>query len=163
MDMIRSLRKQWKLRRISRVLGAPIDISHFIDDLVSDKHSKKELALEDLLKLCESDRLLRQIMEEHRVDRETLSAFYWLLMANGAGQWVGGHFVPAAALACGYPLLFLLENADTLPWGQICVLLIEYFERNDVGPVPLQLRGPADPNDPLNALWETEKRLKRKE
>ncbi len=163
MDVIRSLRKQWKLRRISRALGAPSNSSRFIDELVSDKHSKKKLALEDLLNLCESDRLLRQTMDEHRVDRETLREFYWLLMANGAGQWVGGHFVAASALAYGFPLLFLLENADTLPWGRICVLLIEYFERNEVGPVPLELRGSADPNDPLNALWEIEQRLKREQ
>lgn len=163
MGVIRSLRKQWKLRRISRALDASFDSSRFIDELVSDKRSKKELALEDLFKLCESDRRLREIMDEHRVDRESLREFYWSLMANGAGQWVGGHFVPASALAYGFPLLFLLENTGTLPWSQICILLIEYFERNEVGPVPLELRGPADPNDPLNALWESEQRLKPEE
>jgi hypothetical protein len=163
MGVLRSLRKQRKLRRISRALGAPFDGSRLIDELVFVKPSKKEKALQNLCDLCESDPRLRQTMEAHGANREVLRELYKLLIANGAGQWVGGHFVAASALAYGFPLLFVLQNADTLPWSRICVLLIEYFERNDTGPVPSELRGPADPNDPLNALWEVEQRLKREE
>jgi hypothetical protein len=163
MGIISSLRKQRRLRRISRALGAPLDTSRFLDDLVSGKPSNRDRALEDLLDLCESDALLRQTMEAHGANRETLRELYQMLIANGAGQWVGGHFVAVSALGYGFPLLFLLQNHDTLPWVQICVLLIEYFERNEVGPVQLELRGPADPNDPLNALWELEQRVKREE
>ena len=86
-----------------------------------------------------------------------------MLIANGAGQWVAGHFVAVSALGYGFPLLFLLQNLNTLPWNRICVLLIEYFERNEAGPVQLELRGPADPNDPLNSAWELEQRVKRRE
>jgi len=163
MGIISSLRKQRKLRRISRVLSGPLDTSRFIDELTSGKPSKRDQALEDLFDLCDSDPLLRQTMEAYGANRETLLELYKMLIANGAGQWVGGHYVAVSALGYGFPLLFLLQNADTLPWGRICVLLIEYFERNEAGPVQLELRGPADPNDPLNALWELEQRLKRDE
>ena len=84
MGVIRSLRKRRKLRRISRVLGAPFDTSRMVDELVS---GNKDRALEDLLDLCESDPLLRQTMEAEEADRETLRALYWMLMKNGAGQW----------------------------------------------------------------------------
>ena len=163
MGIIHSFRKQRKLRRISRVLGASFDTSRMVDELVSGKPSKKDRALDDLLDLCESDSFLRQTTEAEGADRETLRALYRMLMANGAGQWVGGHFVAVSGLAYEFPLLFLLQNSGTLPWSRICILLIEYFERNDVGPVPFELRGPADPNDPLKALWEIERRLKRDE
>ena len=163
MGIIRSLRKQMKLRRISRVLGALFDAARWVDELGSGGTSEKDRALEDLLDLCESDFQLRQIMDAHGANRETLSELYWMLIANGAGQWAGGHFVAASALAYGFPLLFLLQNAGTLHWRRICVLLIEYFERNEVGPVSLELRGPADPNDPLRAVWELESKWKRDE
>ena len=99
----------------------------------------------------------------HGATRETLRELYWMLIANGAGQWVAGHFVAVSALGYGFPLLFLLQNLNTLPWNRICVLLIEYFERNKAGPVQLELRGPADPNDPLNAAWELAQRVNRSE
>jgi hypothetical protein len=163
MEFVRSIRKQWVLRRISRVLGAPLDLSRKVDALLSGKPSKKDHAIEELLDLCESDSILRQTMDTYRADREILYRFYSMLIANGAGQWVGGHFVAVSALAYGFPLLFLLENAETLPWSRICILLIEYFERNEVGPVSSELRGPADPDDPLNALWKLEQSKKRNE
>lgn len=82
-------------------------------------------------------------MQVHKADRETLHALYVELLANGAGQWEGGHFVPVSALAYDFTLLFLLQHVGKLPPGRICLLLLEYFERNDVGPVPLDVRGSA--------------------
>lgn len=163
MGFISSLIKQRRIGRISRVLGAPLDTSRFIEDLTTGKPSKHNQALDDLLDLCESDSDLHKAMQAHGATRETLRALYKMLIANGAGQWVGGHFVAVSALCYGFPLLFLLQNLNTLPWSRICVLLIEYFERNEAGPVQLELRGPADPNDPLNAVWELEQRVKRRE
>ena len=158
-----SRRKGWKLRRISRALAAPLDSSRFLDQIASGKQSKSSKALEDLLDLCERHRLLLPILTEFEADRETLRNLYNLLIKTGAGQWAGGHYVAASALAYLTSLQFLLENAGTLPADDICILLIEYFERNDVGPVQLDLRGPADPNDPLNALWEVSQRRNREE
>jgi hypothetical protein len=163
MGVIGSLRKQWKLRRISGALGAPFEIRDEIEGMLSGTPSKKERALEQLLDLCEHDAVLRQIMQQHGADRETLRSLYWEMTANGAAQWEGGHFVPASALGYGFPLVFLLENAGKLPSRHICILLLEYFERNDVGPVPLEVRGPANTNDPLHRVWELEQKVKRDE
>jgi len=138
MGVFRSLTKQWKLRRISRALGAPLPKT--IQDLASHAR-KRERALDQLLDLCESDPGRWQIMQAHNADRETLHALYLELVANGAGQWEGGHFVPVSALAYDFPFLFLLQNVGKLPASRICLLLLEYFERNDVGPVPLEVRG----------------------
>lgn len=138
MGLFHSLRKQWKRRRIARVLGAPLP------ETIQDRASftrKRQRALEQLLDLCESDRDISRIMRVNNADRETLRAIYAELSANGADEWEGGHFVPVAALTDDFPLLFLLQHAGKLPPGRICLLLIEYFERNDSGPVPLDVRG----------------------
>lgn len=138
MGVFRSLGKQWKLHRISRALAAPAPRRN--QDLAAHAR-KRERALRQLFDLCESDRDLRGIMQAHHADRETLHGLYLQLSANGAAQWEGGHFVPVAALADGFTLSFLLENVGELPPGRICLLLLEYFERNEAGPVPLQVRG----------------------
>ena len=59
----------------------------------------------------------------------------------------------------GRTLDFVLTNVDRLPWTTICALLLEYFERGEVGEVSLELRGPADKNDPLYSLWVRQQKI----
>lgn len=75
---------------------------------------------------------------------------------------MAGHYVPASTLAFVATLDFTLTNAGREHWEKLVVLLLEYFERDDMGPVPLDVRGPADPNSPLQAIWELEQKAKRK-
>jgi hypothetical protein len=100
------------------------------------------------------------VIDEHLADREKLLEIYQTLIANGAGQWEGGHYVPVAAFTQHWTLKFLLENFGKLHWGRVCILLLEYFERNERGPVSLKVRGSAKQNDPLYTLWELEQNQK---
>lgn len=163
MGFISSLFKYRKLRRISKELGSPFDVATFMHELGSKGQSRRDRALKQLLDLCESDSTLSQIMRSRGAGRERLQEVYWVLLSIRAGQWVGGHYVPVSALASPFTLDFLLEQAGRLPWNHIAVLLVEYFERNESGPVPLHLRGPVDPNDPLNALWRLTQQQKRRD
>lgn len=164
MGFVSRIRRRRKMDRISKVLGKPFDASDFVRSLGSGTRSENDDALEELLDFCETDDDLRKVMDDHSVDREDLQEIYKLLVANGAGQWERGYYVPVATLAQHYPLNFVLERyeEDDMPWGMVCVLLLEYFERDESGPVPREVRGPADPNDPLRAVWEMEQRFRGK-
>jgi hypothetical protein len=163
MGLVNSLKKSWKIRSISKILGAPFDASNLSDVLAPGKSSKSDQVMESLFNLCESDSELKKVMMKYGASRKTLEDLYKMLIANGAGQWEQGHYVPVSALTFGSTLQFLLEKSDALPWSKICILLLEYFERKEVGPVPLDVRGPSDPNDPFKAVWEMEQKLKRDE
>jgi hypothetical protein len=119
--------------------------------------------LEELLDLCESDPVLVSARAGHVATRQDLREIYEILLATGAGQWKGELFVPVATLGSPFALDFVLTNRDRRPWQKIAVLLLEYFERHESGPVPLEIRGPANPADPLRAVWELEKRARRRD
>ena len=162
MGVLGSLRKSWRLRRTSKLLSGAADPSQFLVDLESDGPSRFDRGVDELLTLSESDPTVRRVMSKHGADRARLRETFLFLLSNGAGQWVGGHYVAASALVFASTLDFVLTNTGQLPPPQICVLLLEYFERRDVGPVPLQERGPADPKDPLRVIWELEQQAKKR-
>jgi hypothetical protein len=110
--------------------------------------SASDQAVQELFALSELDPLLRNVLDRHGVDRHRFSEIFERLMGTGAGQWAGKHYVAASALAFAPTLDFVFTNVDRLPWPTINVLLLEYFERGEVGPVSLELRGSADNNDP---------------
>jgi len=159
MGIIGSMRKSWKLQRISKILGKPPDPSRWLDDLQSGATAQ---ARDELLALCETDPHLRLVLTKHGASRAQLQETFERLLHFGAGQWIAGHYVAASALVFPATLDFILTNAGGQPWEKIVVLLLEYFERGDIGPVPLEVRGPANPNDPLQAIWELEQRTKGK-
>lgn len=138
------------------------EVSRFEADLESGGPSRYEQAVHDLFVLCESDPVLRRVLDKHRAGRDQLQEIFELLLNAGAGQWVSGHYVAASTLAFAATLDFVLTNAGQLSWQKMCVLLLEYFERGDMGPVPLDVRGPANPNDPLTRIWELEQKAKNK-
>lgn len=156
MGFFGSLKKQRRLNRIAKGLSSsPLAEEKSIR---ANRGSPRAHAVLDLLNLCLSDPILSQVVHKYGASWDDLGEILVALMQNGAAQWVGGHFVPASALGYGQSLEFLLSEGVELPWSRKCVLLIEYFERNDSGPVPLEARGLANPNDPLHAIWEIENR-----
>ncbi len=160
MGLLDSFRRHRKIKRLSKILGRPFNSAEFINSIKTKDGSKKNIALEGLLDFCESNAELRRVIDSHSANRETLLKIYKTLIANGAGQWEGGAYVPVAALTQPWTLRFLFENCDKLHWGTVCILLLEYFERNESGPVPQEVRGPDKPYDPLYNLWELEQKQK---
>ena len=160
MGIIRSIRKSWELQRISRILGQPPDPARFLEDLQSGTTAR---ALNDLFKLCETDPQVRIVLDKHGVvGRDRLQETFELLLHFGAGQWIAGHYVAASVFAFPATLDFVFASVGHEPWEKIVVVLLEYFERGDVGAVPREIRGPANPSDPLHAIWELEQRGKRR-
>ncbi len=131
-NLVRSLRKSRRIRRISKVLGANV-LSVY--DLSSDKN-KKDQALNELYDLCEADPVLSQVLANYSPNREQLKAIYIALIANGAGQWARGHYVAASAFAFAPTLEYVLgARPEGQNLSEMAYQLVDYFERGETGPV----------------------------
>ena len=133
-NMFRSLKKSGRLKRISKVLGAEADFDNFVFSLGSEAGPKAQ-ALSELFDLCEADPDLSQVLTNYSADREQLKATYIALIANGAGQWVRGHYVAASAFAFVPTLEYVLgahPEGESLP--EMAFKLVDYFELGKFGP-----------------------------
>ncbi len=129
----RSLRKSGELRRISRVLGREPSYEDFVARLEGGDDDR-EAALEKLLDLCETDPDLQKVLRPSDWDRENLKAAYWALMANGAGQWVRGHFVAVSTLVFVPTLTFFINSMrEESSLRDVAFALVDYFEEGQVG------------------------------
>jgi hypothetical protein len=117
------------LSAISRELGRERTTEEIMQELTSQPN-RHAAAKGELFAYCEANTAVRQVMEEFGAAQEDLKTLYYQLLALGAGQWAGGHWVAASALAYPETLRYLLRRyAD----GQIdegtAFGLIMYFER----------------------------------
>lgn len=94
-----------------------------------------EKALNELWNLVENHSLLRPIVEKYKSSRYELNLVYTQLLKSGAGQWVKGHYVPVSTFGFGFTLDFVLRHKDDKDFTQITHKLIDYFEKNDMGPI----------------------------
>ena len=132
--MFRSLKKSGRLKRISKVLGAEASVDNFVFSLGSEAGPKAQ-ALSELFDLCEADPDLSQVLTNYSADREQLKATYIALIANGAGEWVRGHYVAASAFAFVPTLEYVLgahSEGESLP--EMAFKLVDYFELGKFGP-----------------------------
>jgi hypothetical protein len=133
-NMFRSLKKSGRLKRISKVLGAEADFDDFVYSLGSEAGPKAQ-ALSELFDLCEADPDLSQVLANYSADREQLKATYIALIANGAGQWVRGHYVAASAFAFVPTLECVLgAHPEGESLSEMAFKLFDYFEFGKFGP-----------------------------
>lgn len=92
MGVIRRWRKSNMVLRLARALGPG-------DPDVAVLDSSRDDALRELLDLCESDVDCAAVIRSLNLDRPTLEDLYWRLLAAGAGQWIGAHYVPVSVIA----------------------------------------------------------------
>jgi hypothetical protein len=158
---------QRAIREIAEILGRVPDAADYLDELKAGAESARALALERLLDTATTQSDVREVLAKHHCTRTELREAYWDLINAGAGQWVGGHFVPVSTLVSPFALDFALtgrssssEHTVLSSWERKAVLLLEYFERNESGPVTQHFRGPADPSDPLNMIYNIESRVR---
>ena len=133
-NMFRSLKKFGRLKRISKVLGVGASVDDFVYSLGSEIGPKGQ-ALSELFDLCETDPDLSQVLANYSADREQLRTIYIALIANGAGQWVRGHYVAASAFAFVPTLEYVLgahSEGESLP--EMAFKLVDYFELDKFGP-----------------------------
>ncbi|MCL5802101.1 MAG: hypothetical protein M1283_06280 [Gammaproteobacteria bacterium] len=122
------------LERISYNLGPnpkfdPYDLENIMHQMRSRSSQQSERALVALLDYCDSNPDVQKVMTEFKATHETLIELYNNLLMAGAGQWAGGHYVPASALAYPHTLRYLLEHLgcgrDTL-WQRAAHLVIHF-------------------------------------
>src|SRR5262249_17325917 len=116
------------LRNVARVLGEPRTADGFLAGLKSGQNPRA-VAEEMLYDLCESDVNCRAVMQKHGATRATLKELYWMLMLGGAGQRIGEHFAPAAAIAYAGPLDYLLTNRSATDAPTLALEVIQMIEQ----------------------------------
>ena len=138
-SIFRSLRKSRKLAKLQRIISPPslsLDSIHsdFLKELSNPKIGlAREQAMEEFLDLCEADPLVALTMKAYEADRETLCKIYETLVANGAGQWVKGHFAALSAIAYSAPLKFCLETMkDDEDMAEMAYKIINYFKQGNI-------------------------------
>jgi ribosomal protein S14 len=118
------------LAAISRELGREFNPEQAMQELFSGR-GRREKAEEALLDYCEADGRIRDVMAQFNVSRDTLRGVYSRLLVAGAGQWAGGHYVAASAIAYPHTLRYVLsrpaEGREALL--EIAYRLIMHFER----------------------------------
>lgn len=124
-----------ELGRISRDLGATHSPEEFIQNVMSGD-DRKERALEALLNFSELNHATKAVMEEFGATKDTLRSVYLILIRGGAGQWSGGHYVAASAIAYPDTLRYLLSRPlnDRNSILEACFIMLERFERGAILP-----------------------------
>lgn len=118
------------LAAISRELGRKFNPDQAMQELLSGR-GRREKAEEALLDYCEADRNIRDVMAQFNVSRDALSEVYSRLLVAGAGQWAGGHYVPASAIAYPHTLRYVLSRLASRREAllETTSRLIMHFER----------------------------------
>ncbi|MXX70275.1 MAG: hypothetical protein F4Y73_00140 [Gemmatimonadetes bacterium] len=123
------------LGRISRSLGRQRSPEQALDDLLHGGSSQRIDARSDLLDYCVAKPGILEVMQSFDLDRSDLEDLYFALMAVGAGQWAGGHWVAASALAYPDSLRFVAKKmgrgqaADRDETLRAVYALVMHFER----------------------------------
>ncbi len=132
LNTIRSFKKSWDLKRISRSL--------------SKRDFNEEKNLNELVSLIYSEEYIKNFLFESGVSKTKLKDIYFKLDGNGAGQFVDGHLVSASSLVYGQTLLFILDHyidnkffiKDYDEYNSTLFIanrLVEYFKNKETGPV----------------------------
>lgn len=144
MWLIRSVWKNFRLARIMKRISPPraqrLGVDHLVREVVAQAvaggNSDKHKAVEDLFRLVLNDRDLSAIMRMHGATETTIRDAYRNLVLCGAGQWVNGAYVAAAAIATNPSLDYILSElargdpADPRDyWPRISAEMVNYFSR----------------------------------
>lgn len=126
------------LARISRELGRQRGPEQAMNELLHGGRSERADALSDLLDYCTAKPGIQEAMRSFGLGRAELEDLYCTLVAAGAGQWAGGHWVAASALADPDALRFFVrtrrDQTDRDETLRAVYALIMHFERG--APLP---------------------------
>ena len=113
MVLIYSIKKAYKLKKISKILSAHRGSSvaslmvDFDPTAIARQHGEEyEKAWNDLWEFCETDRCIKLEMKYYNVDRNGLIELYNLMADHGAGVYTKGNYV----------LVSIFFSADTLDY-----------------------------------------------
>lgn len=129
-SMARSWKKSKRLRRLQLAISPPGETTaDFAARMLSGDTSAREQALEDFFDLCKADDGVAQVMEIENANRTDLEEIYKVLLLNGLGRWVKGHYAALSTVAYAEPLMFTLRTkAQGTSVSEISFTLLEYWE-----------------------------------
>lgn len=117
------------LERISRELGREVRPEDMTQELMATPNRRQQ-AEEALLNYCLAQPSIQSLLGEFDAGGAILKELYSRLCLSGAGQWAGGHWVAASALAYPHTLRFLLTNLQGgASHMEQAYALIMHFER----------------------------------
>lgn len=115
------------LQKISQQLGQPIDPNKLMEEVLSDG-DRRATAEDALLDYCEQQPAIQALLKEYQISRHDLQELYHQIIAEGAGQWACGHWVPASTLAYPESLRYAIKRRGE-NMQETAFNLIMYFER----------------------------------
>lgn len=107
------------IQRLAQSLSHP-------NSVVSLAHGHKEQSLRELVEHCFNNPDLKDTLDHYGVSRQDLTQIYWQLVAAGAGQWIGKHYVPVAALTRVESLQYIVSHGRK-NIRETAFRLIQYF------------------------------------
>lgn len=137
---IQSRQKTRELKRISRILAAPV---HTVQDLMEGGAASK-IAERDLAALVLADPHLSLLAGHFNLGPDELVQIQRTLTYMGAGGWQRGHWVAASAMAFASPLAYVLFKTeggrvtDRDTWLEVAARVDRYFEHGELGKIPLE-------------------------
>lgn len=127
-NLFYSWKKSSKLRKLQLKISPPNQGEMDFSTMFS-KASEREDAIEEFLNLCVSDPGVQQVMEVENLSRSDLRDLYQVLMLNGLGQWVKGHYAALSTIAYFEPLMFSVRaKNEGVSILEICDKLLDYWE-----------------------------------
>ena len=123
----KSTKFYWKVQKISKSLGTDA-----VDDLFKmldgKKTNDKDKLKEDLFDLVYSNKELKKIIEKYNISRKELKNEYYVLLCNGAGQWINGYYVVSNSFCFEETLDYLIRSKDSESMAKRISTLIKFFE-----------------------------------
>ena len=118
-----------RLGAISRRLGKRLSPHQMAEEILFGR-GRLEKAEEALLDYCQNDPGVQEVMAQFNVSRDKLKEVYHTLVGAGAGQWAGGHWVAASAIAYPHTLRYVLSHLANDPKIRLEIIygLITHFE-----------------------------------
>ena len=125
-------------KEVIQKLGHALADHSGLTDVILDGRDHRESPLHQLFALCEHDPECNAVLRKYGANRRMLERAYRTLSLNGAGQWIGNHYVACSVLA--YPALLdhFLANRDRPPIEVITELIAKISSGEVDQPTPQQ-------------------------
>ena len=130
MVLIYSIKKSYKLKKLSKILGARPRI-----DIIDEEGMKQRYeARNELWEFCKKDKFIKEDLEHHKIGSKELENLYDTLQLGGAGRWVKGHFVLVSIFFYSQTLHYCLSHEKLgIGWPKMIERCYDYFDKNEVG------------------------------
>lgn len=147
MGVFSTMRKNLALSKLMKQIAPEMgsaDDARRAFDIMHGRRPQSAGAEEQLFELVSNDPDLSEIRARYGATTQLMPKIYRHLKGNGAGQWVNGAYVPAAAIATKPSLEYLLHNLtenrarqkagepsldDHNFWLRMSYDMVEYFSR----------------------------------